>query len=101
MLLIPIETEGHTHDAVIVVLGGANVERMREADPVEIRLRESGRNLVNPAILICYEDSSPELARLLAGRDVRAIIRHLQRGWKFRPQEGDHDRGPEPLAGSN
>lgn len=101
MLLIPIETVNHTEDALIVVLGASNVERMRAADPAEIVLRQTGRTLVNPTILLCYEDESPELARLLAARDVDAVVRHLRRGFRYRPDRGDHDRGPEPLAGSN
>jgi hypothetical protein len=35
---------------------------------------------------------------LLKGKGLKAIIEYLQRGWKFRPEVGDHDRGPEKLV---
>ena len=101
MLLLPVETPGHIADAVIVVLNDDSLARMAEADPAEVILRQTGRSLVNPTILICHEKQSPELTRLLNGGDVKAIIAHLQRGWQFRPDRGDHDRGPEPLHRSN
>lgn len=101
MLLVPIETPGHLADAVLVVLTDDSLARMREADPAEVILRQTGRTLVNPTVLICHEKDSPELARLLQGRDVPAIIAHLQRGRKFRPEKGDHDRGPEKLGELN
>lgn len=101
MLLIPIETPNHAHDAVIVVLNAGNLTRMAEADPVEIELRKCGRNLVNPTIVICHEEESRTLTRLIQGHDVDKIIAHLQRGWKFRPDRGDHDRGPESIRDGN
>lgn len=95
MLMLPIETPGHIADALVVILDDANIERMRAADPAEVPLRKSGFNLVNPTVLVCHEKPTPELTRLLNSKDVSAIISYLQRGWKFRPEKGDHDRGPE------
>lgn len=51
--------------------------------------------------MICYEDESPELNSVVQGGDVNKIIEFLQRGWKFRPECGDHDRGPESISKSN
>ena len=93
MLMIPIQTPNHTEDMLIVVLDGGNLERMAHADPAEVQLRTCGKTLVNPAILICHEEDSPELARLLQQRDIHAIVKFLQRGFEFRPDKGDHDNG--------
>ena len=101
MMMIPLETEGHEHDALILILSKNNVERLRQADPVEVNLSETGYRLVNPTIMVCYEEDEPALTRLLHAGDLKAIIKHLQRGWKFRLEEGDHDRGPERLNESN
>jgi hypothetical protein len=101
MIILPIETEGHAHDTLVIVLDKGNVERMKLADPAEIPLRQTGRRLVNPLVLVCYEDDTPEFVRLVQGGDVKAIIKHLQRGWKFQPERGDHDRGPESIGGHN
>ena len=70
---------------------------MAKADPAEINLRETGRTLVNPIILICHEPPTDELIALLKTGDVPKIVKHLQRGWDFRPDRGDHDNGPQKL----
>jgi hypothetical protein len=63
--------------------------------------RQSGRGLVDPVIVLCYEEPGPELERLIQAGNFKALIGYLQRGWEFRPDRGDHDRGPESLKGSN
>lgn len=101
MILLPIESPGHVDDAIIVVLNDDSLARMAQADPAEIRCHDTGYNLVNPKILICHEKDTPELTRLLQTRDLEKIIKHLTRGFEFRPDKGDHDNGPRPLAGDN
>ena len=98
VIAIPVESDGHTKDALIVVLGPDNLERMKKADPAEFALATSGYNLVNPIILLCYEEQTPELMTLLQSGDLEKIVKHLRRGFEFRPDKGDHDRGPEKMA---
>ena len=100
MILLPIESPDHSEDALIVVLEADNLERLKQADPAEIHLRQTGKRLVNPSVLICYEAESPELTAVLQSGNLKKIIAHLQRGWKFRPEKGDHDRGSERLSDS-
>lgn len=101
MIILPIESDDHEHDALIVILHDDSLERMTKADPAEIVLRQTGKKLVNPTILICHEKDSPKLTQLLNSGDLYAIVKHLQRGWKFQPERGDHDRGPESLKDQN
>ena len=104
MFVLPIKTEGHKRDALIIVLGPENLERMKQGDPAELQLkqlRQAGKELVDPAILLCYEEPSPTLNRLIQGGDITAVIKYLQRGWKYRPDAGDHDRGPESIKDQN
>lgn len=101
MIIIPLETDFHRHDALIVVLGPDNLERMKQGDPAEVQLkqlRQAGKHLVDPALVLCYEVPSPEL---IQQGDLVAVIKHLQRSWQFRPEKGDHDRGPEPIKNLN
>ncbi len=101
MLILPIETRDHKHDTLIVMLDRDNLARILQNDPAEIPLGKTGRRLVNPTVMIAFNDRSPELQRLVQGGDVKAIIEYLQRGFAFRPDKGDHDRGPESLKDSN
>lgn len=98
MLIVPVESPDHTEDALLIVLDDANLARMAVADPAEVVLRDSGRMLVNPTVLVCHQNSTPEFARLLQARNFGAIVKYLQRGWQFRPDKGDHDRGPESIT---
>lgn len=89
MLVLPIETPDHGDDCLIVVLGTDNVERMAEHDPAEIDWRASGRTLVNPRILLCYEKDQAALMRALATNDLRKFVKYLSRGFRDRPDKGD------------
>lgn len=101
MLILPIESPDHQDDHLIVILNEHSLERMQAADPAEIKLRETGKRLVNPTITLCFEKSSPELAKLLHSGNLPRIIAFLRRGWKFRPELGDHDHGPRSLKDLN
>ena len=99
MLVVPVK-RANGRDEVIIVLDKTNIERMKEADPVI--LEQLGPYvLFNPKVTICYEDQSPELTRLVHGRDLNGLVEFLTRGFKFRPERGDHDRGPEDISGLN
>jgi hypothetical protein len=101
MLLIPIQSADHKEDAVIVVIDGVSLERMQKADPAEIVLRQSGKHLVNPTLLFCFERDHVALNKFIQANNIKGLIKHLQRGWKFRPELGDHDRGPESIKAQN
>jgi hypothetical protein len=40
MIILPIETEGHEQDALVIVLDADGFARMKEADPAEVVLRQ-------------------------------------------------------------
>lgn len=104
MIILPIETEGHRHDALIVILAPDNLARMKQGDPAEVKLsnvRKAGKQLKDPAIYICYEEPSPKFNRLIQSGDLRTFLEYLQRGWKFRPKLGDNDAGPRGIHEGN
>lgn len=101
MLILPIETENHEADTLLVVLRPDNIKRMETADPAVIKTTQCGKNLVNPTVIICYEENVAELNRLIHGGNLSRIMKHLQRGWKFRPEQGDNDDGPQSIMESN
>ena len=99
MIILPIETTDHKRDAVIVVLDPNNLERLNVADPAEIILRQCGKNLINPTIMICFEKPAKEFSAIINSGDLKAIIKFLHRGWKVEPE--DHDNGPQKLSELN
>jgi hypothetical protein len=104
MLTLPIETENHLHDMIVIILTPDNLERMKKADPGKLDLsniHRAGYNLHEPTIMLCYEEPTPEFNRLMHLADIHALLKYLLRGWKFQPEKGDHDRGPESVKDHN
>lgn len=101
MLLIPMQSSDHKNDIMIVVLDDIGLQRIQQADPAEIPLSKTGKTLVNPLILICHESDHSSLNKYIQRNDIQGLIKHLQRGWKFQPELGDNDRGPESIKDSN
>lgn len=101
MLIIPIQSIDHTNDALVVILDSDSVDRMGKSDPAEVVLKDCGKQLVNPTILICHEHDHKALNKFIHRNDIAGLIKYLQRGFKFRPESGDHDRGPESIMESN
>lgn len=99
MIVIPVESKDHKSDAVIVILDSQNFERMKEADPAQIPLHNGkhGKRLINPLICICYEEMTPEMETVLKSGNPDLISKFLTRGFKFRPELGDHDDGFQKL----
>jgi hypothetical protein len=99
MAIVPIEPDGHKNDVLLVILGPDNLERMRRSDLAEVNLREvykAGCKLVHPIIKICIEEDENALRSKFS--DVKALVNYPHCGWEFRPDLGDHDRGPEKLG---
>ena len=101
MLILPIQSHNHERDAIIIVLGQDNIDRMKQHDPAALKCYETGKTLVNPVIMLAYEDESPEFSRVVQCGNIGSILEFLQRGKSFQPDRGDHDRGPESISGLN
>jgi hypothetical protein len=103
MIVLPVETTGNAHDSLLIVLGDDNIGRMKKADPVQIELKQLGRTLVNPTLCIAYEnlwkgEPTGVLKGLIETGDLSSIAEFVTRGFKYKPEAGDHDRGPERLG---
>lgn len=100
MLIIPAHHPNGDFD-LLIVLEQENIDRIKEYDPAELKWNELGYfSDVKPrSIQITFgspEDIKKihELAKV--GKPVEAI-KLVTRGWKFRPESGDHDFGPVSL----
>lgn len=103
MIVLPVESSGNAQDSLLVILGDDNVGRMKKADPVQIDLKQLGRTLVNPTLCIAYEnlwrgEPTGVLKGLIETDNLPGIAEFITRGFKYKPEAGDHDRGPQPLG---
>jgi hypothetical protein len=85
---------------VIIILDRDNIERIKEKDPVCIACNEPPFDrMIVRAIGITFATEAEMMHYHQLGRQgkVAEVVRLATAGWKFRPEKGDHDRGPEPL----
>lgn len=99
MMIVPFQIS-KTEYSIVVLLENDNMERIREHDPAEITIKKlppEWTRLKLNAVLITYLGPE-EKDRFLALCDddrVQQALRFATRGWRYRPDQGDHDHGPE------
>lgn len=101
MILLPLpdpNKNGTTH--LLIVLEDDNLARMKRHDNAEINWIDLMHTALPGSIAIGY--ASPremnQIKELLKRGDMKAVLKLITGGWEFRPDLGDHDRGPEPLV---
>lgn len=102
MFLIPVRYQDNTAYDLWVVLQDENIHRVMEYDPAEVpvaRLPGSWEGLTLHTVYVTYatDEEVIEVNRMIAGGLIKDALRLLSRGYKFRPDQGDHDRGPEKV----
>lgn len=86
---------------VIVVLGPDNIKRMDERDPVEVEWDRTpfGANRIRRIMIASVTDAQmTQCEQLVRQGNVKAAIELISSGWKYRPEMGDHDLGPQRLT---
>jgi len=89
MIVIPAQSPGHKTDLLLIVLEPPNLERMTKFDPAEINLAEIPIKLVDPTVIVAYEDDRDALQALLDKGDLDGALRRVHRGYQWRPDLGD------------
>lgn len=99
MLLIPVLNNGRVD--LLVVLEDDNIERIKQYDPAEVKWSDLPYWAVRPGVIGIGYATADEVRRIHefaeAGKPEEAI-KLVSRGWKFRPERGDHDFGATPLT---
>ena len=90
MIVIPIATFNHEHDAIIIALDDENVGRMKKADPVQVRVCElpGSPMVINPILLIAFE-SAAEIERRMTEHGIDNVLAYLQRGARYAEDGGN------------
>lgn len=101
MLMLAFESPDHTNDSLVIIVDGDNIDRLQHFDPISVELRKAGKHLVNPTVHICFESDMRNLNKYIQINDMNGMLKYLGRGWQYRPDKGDHDRGPESIYTQN
>ena len=101
MLTIPFKIS-QRHYSIFVILEEDNLKRLKDYDPAEIVLSnfpEEWKSLQLKDIIIGYaneKDKTTVNAFFEQGEPEKAL-RYLSRGFKFKPEDGDHDNKYESI----
>jgi hypothetical protein len=102
MITIPFQVSA-TEYSVYIGLGDDNIERVRQYDPAEVVLSQLGEpfqrlKLKDIVVGYCSEDDFKKVQEIYHAEPTNAgmkkALRYLTRGYKFRPEFGDHDGPP-------
>lgn len=104
MMTLPLRIS-ETEIDVFVILEDDNIERIRKYDPAEIVRKNTGQfaNLAIRNVVIMYA-SKADIATIMPmfeNGNPRQALQYLSRGWKYRPDSGDHDGDYESLLKRN
>lgn len=106
-LLVPFQISPTQYNLLIIMTPGG-LERMRQYDPCEIHIGEVVEQMgpewqkltLNQISIGFLEEWEREevIDRKKSGEiDFKKIYDRVYRGFKFRPELGDHDKGPEHI----
>lgn len=97
--VIPIVKDGERDGergpvVLIIVLTRENLDRMREADPFDLKTRDLGAILIgwkakDLDIVIAYEEDESFIGECQKTGDIKALIGWIERGRRHRPEQGD------------
>ena len=103
MLVIPIELKDGGYD-LMIVLEADNLSRMRENDPAIVELDKlvgpwQGRELREIHIVAPTAEDLVKAITMAKERKLIAALKFLERGWLFRPEQGDHNQPYQIITG--
>lgn len=83
---------------VFIVMDSENIDRMKSYDPAEFELKKLGHpwntKRINQIVLMyATKEEMNEIIKCTSPKQVQKALNGLARGWKYRPEMGDHD-GP-------
>lgn len=87
---------------ILIILGPDNIDRMKEKDPFEVRCWEFPWKEPLGIITISYATDAEmtqvtQLARQGKTDEAMQLAIGTTTGFQYRPDLGDHDRGPQRL----
>jgi hypothetical protein len=99
---MPVQMD-KTYYCIFVLLEDDNLARIREFDPAEVNVTQVGApwsELKLRDVVIAYlaPFDKEEFMRLCSMKTPREALRLVTRGFRFRPELGDHDNGPQKIS---
>lgn len=97
MISIPVARKDNTYD-VFIVMGNENLRRIVSHDPAEMDTLKLGHpwntmKLRTVVMMFGTDEEREDLLKCKNHKDVQDALKKLSRGFKYRPEMGDHD-GP-------
>ncbi len=102
MIVIPFFVS-ETEYSIYVGFDDEGIKRLQAYDPGELALQKLSKpwtdmQLRDVLIGYCTAADMEECMQVMRREgDVKVILRHLSRGWRYRPELGDNDGPPSSL----
>jgi hypothetical protein len=104
MLSLPFKVSDTEMD-LFVILEDDNIERIKQYDPAEIVRSNLGPmarlTIRNVVIMYASKADIATVMPMFENGDPNQAMRHLSRGFRYRPDAGDHDDGYKSLLKRN
>ena len=104
MLSLPVKVSDTEMD-LFVILEDDNIERIKQHDPAEIVRRNLGPmsrfTIRNVVIAYAGKEDLATVMPMFENGNPNEAMRHLSRGFRFRPDSGDHDGKYESILKRN
>lgn len=87
MLVIPAISGDKS--LLVVIIEPENLDRMKQGDPITLNTAEGGfikgLNPNNTELVIAYTDDPAPLYEMAKKSDLKGILAHISKGYKFHP----------------
>ena len=85
---------------LLIVLGSDNIERIQEKDPFEINCAQlpGPEPVGHIGITYATDTEMVQMTQLMRQGKADQAVAMATAGFKYRPERGDHDLGPERLG---
>ncbi len=100
LLVIPFSVTNVGYSLMIVLQEG-NIDRIREYDPAVVVMRELPPDmgqLVDVVVTFATTEDAAFIEECGRTGRISEALKRLTRGYRFRPDLGDHDGGPTLLG---
>src|SRR5215831_14867528 len=85
---------------VLIILGPENIERIQEKDPFQVDCEDMPMAPFRIGIIqVSYATDTEmvQMTQLARQGKLDEAVKLATSGWRYRPERGDHDLGPEHL----
>jgi hypothetical protein len=93
--LVPIKRDDGSY-TLFIILDDSGLDRLKDHDPSHLEIHRMGEPWVSLKMNDCMivyatQEELFQIDHCPTGKEIVELLKHMTRGWKHRPDLGDHD----------